>query len=168
MSTYRHKFDWFTGTSALLLTPIAAAATRLAVGWAFFTAGKGKVDNPENVLNFFKKLEIPNPEILAPVVSWAEMIGGAALVLGLMTRLNAYVLIGIMGVALFGAAHMGEVQAAFSHGLYPANTDGVKALLDISPVPYLLGVLWLAARGPGIFSIDAIINVFLRTEEDDE
>ncbi len=156
-----HKFEWFTGPSALIFTPLAALVTRIAVGWGFFIIGHGNVETLDTVKTDFASLGIPNPDLMAPIVAYAEWIGGACLILGLGTRIFSLILVGIMGVALY-QAHQSELieMAKFADGFYP------KAhLMNMQAIPYLCGVLWLAARGAGIFSLDAIVNIFLRKEE---
>jgi len=77
----------------LRLGAVAAAAvaflpplvTRLVMGQAFFLTGRGKLQNPGGVVEFFTSLGIPFPELNAAFVSRVEFYGGIALVLGLLT-----------------------------------------------------------------------------------
>jgi putative oxidoreductase len=70
-----------------------------------------------------------------------ELVGGAAIVLGLFTRPVAFVLSGQMAVAYF----MAHAPQSF----YPVLNGGELAIL------YSFGFLYLAAAGAGPWSIDA-------------
>jgi putative oxidoreductase len=70
-----------------------------------------------------------------------ELVGGLLTVLGLFTRLTAFVMSGFMAVAYF-----------WSHapqGFHPINNGGELAIM------FCFVFLYLAAAGPGPWSIDA-------------
>ena len=69
-----------------------------------------------------------------------EIVGGALIVLGLFTRIAAFVLSGMMAVAYF------MFHAPSS--LYPANNGGDAAIL------FCFIFLYLVFAGPGSFSLD--------------
>jgi putative oxidoreductase len=68
-------------------------------------------------------------------------LGGAAIVLGLFTRVVAFVLSGEMAVAYF--------MAHAPHGLYPVLNGGELAIV------YCFAFLYFAAAGAGPWSLDA-------------
>lgn len=70
-----------------------------------------------------------------------ELVGGAAIVLGLFTRPVAFVLAGQMAVAYF--------MAHAPQGLYPVLNGGELAIL------YTFAFLYFAAAGAGPWSLDA-------------
>lgn len=70
-----------------------------------------------------------------------ELIGGVLIVIGLFTRITAFVLCGMMAVAYF----MVHAPAGF----YPILNGGELALM------YCFVFLYLAAAGAGPWSIDA-------------
>jgi putative oxidoreductase len=70
-----------------------------------------------------------------------ELVGGILIILGLFTRLTAFVLAGEMAVAYF-MAHM-------SQGFFPVNNGGEAAIM------FCFVFLYLAAAGAGAFSLDA-------------
>jgi putative oxidoreductase len=70
-----------------------------------------------------------------------ELVGGAAVVLGLFTRPVAFVLSGQMAVAYF--------MAHAPQGFYPVLNGGELAIL------YSFSFLYLAAAGAGPWSLDA-------------
>ena len=69
-----------------------------------------------------------------------EFYGGAALLLGFLTRPVAFLLSGEMAVAYF-TAHS-------PHGFWPIQNKGELA------VAYCFAFLFIAARGSGIWSVD--------------
>lgn len=70
-----------------------------------------------------------------------ELIGGALLLVGLFSRVTAFVLSGVMAAAYF-IAHAPQ-------GFYPMLNGGELAVL------YSFSFLFLAAAGPGPWSVDA-------------
>ncbi|TAJ79648.1 MAG: DoxX family protein [Sphingobium sp.] len=70
-----------------------------------------------------------------------ELVGGAAIVLGLFTRPVAFVLAGQMAVAYF--------MAHAPQGFYPVLNAGELAIL------YTFAFLYFAAAGAGPWSLDA-------------
>jgi putative oxidoreductase len=84
---------------------------------------------------------LPPMILLAAVL---ELFGGLALLLGLFTRLVAFVLSGLMAAAYFiGHATNGA-------GFWPVTNGGELAAL------YCFVFLYLAAAGPGPWSLDAM------------
>jgi putative oxidoreductase len=86
------------------------------------------------------------PVQLASLVGIAgilETFGGLAIVLGLLTRPVAFVLSGEMAVAYF--------MAHFPQSFYPTVNNGTPAIL------FCFLYLYLAAAGPGAWSIDGVI-----------
>ena len=73
-----------------------------------------------------------------------ELVGGALLALGLLTRPVAFVLSGEMAFAYF----IGHAP----RNLYPVLNGGDAAIL------YCFVFLYLAAAGPGPWSLDAILK----------
>ena len=48
---------------------------RCELGWIFAESGWGKLHNLKNVVNFFRSLGIPHPELHAPFVATVEFVG---------------------------------------------------------------------------------------------
>ena len=69
-----------------------------------------------------------------------ELLGGALLILGLFSRIAAFVCSGEMAFAYF--------LAHFPKGIYPAMNGGEDAIL------FCFIFLYLAAAGPGSFAIN--------------
>ncbi|MCA8948188.1 MAG: DoxX family protein [Planctomycetes bacterium] len=127
-----------------LATPVAQIITRLVFGQSFALTGWGKLHNLEGVTKFFTELGIPAPEIQAPMIATLEFVGGILLLFGLGTRVAALLLTGTMVVAL-ATAHGGDLAESF-------RLDEVFA--NVAPLPYLVALLWLLAKGAGALSLD--------------
>ncbi|MEL4161579.1 DoxX family protein [Corynebacterium bovis] len=96
------------------------------------------------VADQFAALGVPAPDISAPVVATAEILGGVAVILGVLTRLA-----GVLVVLLLA----GAVWFAHRHaGIFV--TDGGWEL----PVAIAAGFLLLAATGAGRVSVDALVT----------
>ena len=123
---------------------------RLSVGIEFFGSGLGKLGKLPGLIEFFRKLGIPFPELQAPFVAGVEFVCGALIVVGLLTRPSALMLCGVMAVAIFTAA-------APEHHI----TATWRGLLEFFYLPewgLLLLLVWLVLVGPGRASLDALIG----------
>jgi putative oxidoreductase len=137
---------WFRATLSTLraLTErvgfIAPLLARLTVGYAFVESGWGKVNNLDKVIEYFTELGIPAPSIQAPFVSGVELICGALVLVGLVTRLAAVPLIGTMLVALITAK--------------ASDIAGLSDLIGTIEFCYAVLLAWLVLAGPGATSLD--------------
>ncbi len=73
-----------------------------------------------------------------------ELVAGLLLAIGLFSRISAFVLSGMLAVAYF-LVHAPQ-------GFYPLLNGGELAAL------YCFGFLFLAAAGPGPWSVDALLG----------
>jgi uncharacterized membrane protein YphA (DoxX/SURF4 family) len=128
--------------------PAAVMLIRVMVGSVFLTEGVQKFLFPVALgVGRFAKIGIPHPEVLAPLVGTFEIVCGALVIVGLVTRIAALPLTAIILTALvttklpiLGAS---GVWAAF----HEARTDWSM----------LLGNVFLLAVGAGRWSLDAWI-----------
>lgn len=125
------------------LKGVALLLGRLAVGLVFLSTGWGKVHNIEKVTEFFTSLHIPAPGLNAVVVGWSELLCGAALVIGLLTRLATIPLIVSMIVAILTA------KRPDIHGFFD--------LIGFEETTYLLVLVMVAVLGPGSLSVDHLL-----------
>jgi putative oxidoreductase len=123
---------------------IAILALRLAMGVVFTYHGWLKLDDVSGFAGFVDSLGIPAPTFVAYVVTYLELLGGVALIIGLATRYVA---------ALFA------IEMVFTTVLVKLDvgliaTEGAGAELDI----LLLAIaLSLVLTGAGRWSVDALI-----------
>jgi len=98
------------------------------------------------------------PFFLLTAAGWIETIGGLLLVVGLGTRIVAFILSGEMAVAYFmshAGTVLGPVQAPPGpgpHSFFPHLNGGEITVL------YCFLWLYLAARGPGRYRLDAAMG----------
>lgn len=123
---------------------LAQLVARAIIGYVFVSSGWGKLHNLPKVIDFFKSLNIPVPELHAPVVSGLELVCGAMVLLGVFTQIASIPLIGIMVVAIL-TAKMGDIKT-------------VSDLVDISEFLYIALLLWLMSEGAGPISLSAPFN----------
>src|SRR5262249_44315541 len=113
---------------------------RLTVGVLFVLTGFTAVTSLDDVTAFFVKLGIPLASANAVLVSFGELVCGALLVVGFLSRLAAVPLIVFMLVALATA------KAPKVHGL----TD----LLMQPELGYIVMLVAIAVLGAGTYSVD--------------
>ncbi|HEY1251238.1 MAG TPA: DoxX family protein [Thermoanaerobaculia bacterium] len=116
--------------------------TRLTLGWVFIESGWGKLHNLPKVIDFFRSLGIPAPEIQAPFAASMELLCGVLILLGLCTRLASLPLIVIMVVAIVTARR--------------SELNGISDLFGFIEFLYIAMALWLGAFGAGPLSLDAL------------
>jgi putative oxidoreductase len=104
---------------------------RLASGGVFVAFGAAKFVNHASELASFKTYGLPAPQVFVIVIGAIELLGGAALIAGILTRLSALALAGDMVAAIIvsGIAR-GE---AISLTLAPAELVAMLALLWMGP-----------------------------------
>ena len=126
---------------------VVRLVVRIAVGIEFFGSGLGKVGKLSGLVQYFRSLGIPAPEIQAPVVASTELVCGALIVVGLLTRPAALMLCGVMTVAI--------VTAAAPEKHITASWHGLLEFFYLPEVLLLLLLAWLVVAGPGRASLDA-------------
>lgn len=137
-----HRF-FEQGVHALGRIPddIIAMVARLSIAAVFWRSGETKVDGwmlSDNALYLFEneyKLPLVDPWLAAHLAALAEHLFPVLLVLGLASRLSALALLGMtLAIEIFVYA-----DAWPAHGTWAAC------------------LLFIAARGPGLLSLDALI-----------
>ena len=118
---------------------------RIMVGAVFLSEGIQKFLFPAlQGSGRFEKIGLPEPEFLGYFVGGVEMLCGALVVIGLLTRLASMPLIIIMLVAIYTT----KLPLLDGDGLWPmlhaARTDWAM----------LLGSIFLFIRGGGRWSLD--------------
>lgn len=122
---------------------------RLGVGLTFFFAGLGKITGGiGGVSKFFAGLSIPLPGVMAPFIAYLELLGGLALILGVLTQLFSILFICDMLVAILVAKLPLATKAADMSESW--TQIRVELLL-------LLGAASLVILGAGMLSIDETV-----------
>lgn len=144
-----------------LITSRAPAATlliRIMVGAVFVSEGIQKFLYPAAVgAGRFAKIGIPSPDLMGPLVGVIEIACGALVLLGLLTRLAAMPLIGVMVVAIVSTKIpilLGEELWGFALRKLPEYGFWSMAHEARTDFAMLLGSTFLALVGAGPRSID--------------
>lgn len=117
---------------------------RVVVGIVFVAHGAQKafVFKPSGVTGFMRQLGFPAPPVAAAVLTFVELVGGAALVLGLLTPWAAGLLAVVMLVAM--------LRVHLKAGFFLPN--GVEFTLTL-----LAATVALALLGPGPAALQTVL-----------
>jgi uncharacterized membrane protein YphA (DoxX/SURF4 family) len=141
--------------------PGATVLVRLLVGAVFFEEGIQKFLFPDLLgAGRFTRIGIPAPEMMAPFVGTVEIVCGALILIGLLTRLVAIPLLINISVAILST----KIPILLGHdflcfhvaklGRYGFWSMASEARTDFS---MLLGLLFLLIVGAGRISADACL-----------
>ena len=117
--------------------PRLLSVLRIMTGLLFLQHGTAKLLKIP-AIPMFANLSLTSLPGIAGIL---ELVGGVLMILGLFTRSTAFILSGLMAVAYF--------MAHAPRGFYPILNAGELAAL------YCFVFLYIAAAGPGPWSIDA-------------
>ncbi|WP_149361038.1 DoxX family protein [Lolliginicoccus suaedae] len=124
---------------------IAVLIARIGIGIVFTAHGWQKLNEQtiDGVQQFFTSINAPLPEITAYIVTYLELVGGIALIIGALTP--------VVGLLLFanmvGAFFLVHVE----NGVF-VSEGGYELVLALG-----VGSLMIAAIGAGRISIDNFI-----------
>jgi putative oxidoreductase len=126
--------------------PGATVLVRLLVGVVFLSEGIQKFLFPTTLgIGRFIKIGIPAPQFLAPFVGVVEIVCGTLLIIGLLTRLAAFILLIDITVAILTTKVPMLAKVGFWATMHEARTD----------ICMWLGSLFLLIVGAGPWSVDA-------------
>lgn len=136
-------------TRLATLNRLAPIVLRLAVGGIMayhgFDKFRGGIGGVEE---FFGMAGVPAPELVAPLVAALELAAGAALILGVATRISAAILaVVLVGAIAFVKAEVGIIATS-------GNMPGLE--LDLA---LLAGLIALVLLGPGQAAVDRVIGL---------
>jgi putative oxidoreductase len=126
--------------------PAATILIRILVGGVFLSEGIQKFLFPDGLgVGRFAKIGIPAPAVMAPFVGVVEIVFGAFILLGFLTRLSAIPLLIDISVAIAATKLPMLLHKSFWAAAHEARTD----------VSMLLGLVFLLIIGAGPWSVDA-------------
>jgi uncharacterized membrane protein YphA (DoxX/SURF4 family) len=123
--------------------PYVPLVIRLIVGIIFLSHGLQKVGNPSGIAGYLGFLGVPLPGVMGWFILLLEVVGGAALILGLATRWVAALFVIEMLVA--------AVLAKMSQGVPLVAEAAAGYELDLA---LLAACLALVIMGSGLLSIE--------------
>ena len=142
--------------------PAATVLVRILIGGVFLSEGIQKFLYPaELAAGRFAKIGIPTPEIMGPFVDGCEVVCGALVIIGLLTRLAAIVLLVDISVAILSR----KIPVLLGHGFWGFSLPKLphygfwsmmhEARMDFS---VWLGLLFLLiVRAGKTWSLDALV-----------
>ena len=126
--------------------PAATILIRILVGAVFLSEGIQKFLFSDALgVCRFAKIGIPEPAMVAPFVGVVEIVFGAFLLLGFLTRLSALPLLIDISVAIAATKVPMLLDKGFWAAAHEARTD----------VSMLLGLIFLLIVGAGPWSVDS-------------
>jgi putative oxidoreductase len=139
--------------------PAATVLVRLMTGSVFLSEGIQKFLYPEDLAaGRFTKIGIPSPEIMGPLVGGCEVVCGALLIVGFLTRLAAIVLLIDISVAIVST----KIPVLLGHGFWGFSLMklpryGFWSMMHEARTDFSmwLGLLFLLIVGAGRWSFDA-------------
>ena len=132
------------------LNPVLVLLARLALGAIFVVSGWGKLHGFEGFAASLNNRGVPAAQIFAVLGVAAELGGGLAVVLGVMTRYAALLMIVFIVVATGIAHRYWEVSDAAAHAQQMTNFMKNLSMLG--------GFLLLLATGGGKLSLDGMLR----------
>ena len=137
----------------------AVILIRLMVGGVFLVEGILKFLYPQELgAGRFEKIGIPLPQVMGPFVGGVEIICGALVLIGLVTRLVSLPLLINITVAILST----KIPILLGHGFWTFTLTKLarygflsmmhEARTDLS---MFLGLIFLLMIGPGRWSLDA-------------
>lgn len=143
--------------NALTLAPLgklagaAPVVLRVIVGVIMLAHGWSKLNGPAGptgVAAFLGEFGVPAPTFFGYLLTFGEVLGGLALIIGLLTRLAAVLLaVDLVGAILLVKIHVGLIA--------PPGT-GSGAELDLA---LIAGLVAVALLGPGRLSLDHALGL---------
>lgn len=138
--------------------PAATLLIRLSVGAVFLSEGLQKLIYPAELgAGRFARIGIPWPEAMGPFVGIVEIVCGALVLAGLLTRLAAALLVVVMVVALISTKLpilLGHDVLGFHVRKLPRYGFWSMAHEARTDWAMLLGGLFLVVVGAGRWSVD--------------
>jgi putative oxidoreductase len=128
--------------------PKSTILIRGVAGWVFLSEGVQKFLFPQSLgIGRFAKIGIPDPTFTAPFVGVVEIVFGALIIIGLMTRISTVPLLIDIAVAIATT----KVPMLFDQGFWAAVH---QARTDLS---MLICLVFLLIVGAGSISLDATL-----------
>lgn len=118
--------------------PYITLSGRILLALIFVTAGYSKIGGYDGTLQYMQAFNVP--AFLLPLVIFAELGGGIALIAGSLTRTAA------AGLAIFSV-----VAAMIFHSNF---ADQMQSILFMKNIAMAGGLLYIVAFGAGKFSVD--------------
>lgn len=120
---------------------------RVIIGAFFLTSGLMKIKFWGDMSAAVTNIELPYPLLFLGIAIALEILGGISLILGYKTRVGALFLIVFLATATY-----------LFHGFWNIDASQAHAVREefVRNVVYLGALFYVAAFGPGSYSVDAV------------
>jgi uncharacterized membrane protein YphA (DoxX/SURF4 family) len=143
--------------------PAAVILVRILVGWVFLSEGIQKFLDPATLgAGRFTKIGIPAPEFFGPFVGICEIVCGALVIVGLLTRPASLVLLINITVAIITT----KLPVLLGHEIWgfalpKLPNYGLWSMLHEARTDFsmFLGLVFLLIVGAGAWSVDARMSI---------
>jgi putative oxidoreductase len=147
--------------------PGATVLVRVIVGWVFLSEGILKFLLPDALgIGRFTQIGIPAPQFMGPFVGVVEIVCGALLIVGLLTRLAALPLLINISVAILST----KVPILLGHGYWMFTLSklpryGFWSMMHEARTDFSMwmGLVFLLIVGAGSISFDALMTRTTKT-----
>ena len=143
-----HPTFSYTDDIAATWTDLILLLGRVFLGWLFLAAGYGKLSSIPGTAAYFTSLGMSPPELWAWFAAIAEIILGAALILGIATRYAA--LASFVWVLV-------STAIAHRYWAYPAAEQADQYNNWLKNIAIMGGMLYAFVAGAGRYSLDAVL-----------
>src|SRR5206468_9862309 len=141
--------------------PAATILIRIVVGGIFLTEGIQKFLYPSDLgAGRFAKSGNPAPDVMGPFIGGIEIVCGALLIIGLLTRLAAILLLADISAAIVST----KIPILLGHGFWGFSLTklpryGFWSMMHEARTDFSmwLGLLFLLIVGAGRWSFDAAL-----------
>jgi uncharacterized membrane protein YphA (DoxX/SURF4 family) len=138
-----------TSSLSVRLAALAPLVVRIIVGLIMFAHGLMKLQRGPGMFGQgLAEMSVPAPAFMAYLVTFTELVGGALLVVGLLSRFAALALTIDLIVAI--------LLIKLEVGLIAPRGGGSGAELDLALIAGFLAIL---LAGPGPISLDRVIGL---------
>jgi putative oxidoreductase len=138
----------YTDGIAATWTDFLLLVGRVFLGWLFLASGYGKLGNIPGTIAYFTNLGVSPPGFWAWLAGGAEVVLGAALILGIATRYAA--LASFIWVLVATAI-------AHRYWTYPAPAQTAQYNNFLKNIAIMGGALCAFVTGAGRYSLDAML-----------
>jgi putative oxidoreductase len=126
-----------------------ALVGRILISVIFIVSGFAKLTDPASAVGYMSSVGVPNADTLVYIAGAAELAGGLAIALGVLTRIAAIGLIVLLAI----------INLYFHNFWALAEPEAKMQMVQLTKNLAIMGGLFvLIAMGPGRYSVDWLLR----------